>query len=189
MSKSDLRARFQSLRESLSQEQVAIASAQLCQWLSEWPVLQKAEVVLTYLSFRNELDLRPLFSLLPDIQWAVPRVEGTHLVLHPYRPGHLVRHRFGMLEPADDLPVMDPAALDLVLVPGVAFDRQGGRLGFGGGYYDRLLPATRALRVGVNYDRCLAEVLPRDEHDQRMDWVVTPTQAIHCAPLWRGTGG
>jgi len=81
-----------------------------------------------------------------------------------------------MLEPAADLPVIDPATLDVVLVPGVAFDRQGGRLGFGGGYYDRLLPTTPALRIGVTYDECLCDALPCGEHDQRMDWIVTPTE-------------
>jgi 5-formyltetrahydrofolate cyclo-ligase len=57
----------------------------------------------------------------------------------------------------------------------VAFDRQGGRLGFGGGYYDRFLPTTPALRVGVTHDKCLAGVLPCGEHDQCVDWIATPT--------------
>jgi len=86
------------------------------------------------------------------------------------------------LEPAADLPVVDSAALNVVLVPGVAFDRRGGRLGFGGGYYDRLLPTTPALRVGVTYDECLADALPCDEHDQRMDWIVTPSETFAIGP-------
>ena len=94
-------------------------------------------------------------------------------------------HRFGMLEPTPDLPVIAPSTLEVILVPGVAFDRRGGRLGFGGGYYDRFLPTTPALRVAATYDECLSEALPCGEHDQRMDWVVTPTEEIHCAPLWR----
>jgi 5-formyltetrahydrofolate cyclo-ligase len=64
--------------------------------------------------------------------------------------------------------------LDVVLVPGVAFDRYGGRLGFGGGFYDRFLPTTPALRVGVTYDSCLMDELPCTQSDQRMDWIVTP---------------
>jgi 5-formyltetrahydrofolate cyclo-ligase len=183
MDKPQLRRQFCSLRECLPAEEVADASAALCQRLANWPVLREARIILTYLAFRNEPDLGLLFDLLPHVRWTVPRIEGQRLVLHPYDPARLVRHRFGMLEPAADLPVVDPITLDLVLVPGVAFDRQGGRLGFGGGYYDRLLPTTPALRVGVTYDRCLADVLPCGEHDQRMDWVVTPTQEIHCTPI------
>ena len=146
--------------------------------------------MLSFLAFRNEIDLSPLFERWPDKRWLVPRiVEDTsarpYLALHTCDPGQLVRHRFGMLEPAADLPVVDPATLDMVLVPGVAFDRRGERLGFGGGYYDRFLPTTPALRVGIAFDQCLAEELPCGKHDQRMDWVATPTEIIHCAPLWR----
>ena len=184
MDKPQLRRQFCSLRECLPAEGVAAASAALCRRFAGWTVMGKARTVLAYLAFRNEPDLGLLFDLLPHVRWAVPRIEEQerHLVLHPYDPARLVRHRFGMLEPATDLPQVDPATLDLVLVPGVAFDRRGGRLGFGGGYYDRFLPTTPARRVGVTYDECLCDSLPCSEYDQRMDWVVTPTQQIRCAP-------
>ena len=176
MDKPQLRKHFCALRERFPAEEVTAASTALCQRLAGWTVLQEAQTVLTYLAFRNEPDLGLLFELLPEIHWVVPRIEqGRRLALHPYDPAHLVRHRFGMLEPAADLPVVDPATLDLVLVPGVAFDRRGGRLGFGGGYYDRFLTTTPALRVGVAYDQCLADELPCGEHDQRVDWIATPS--------------
>jgi len=180
MDKPKLRRQFKSLREDLTAQEVGAASAALCQRLAEWTVLQEAHTVLTYLAFRNELDLSGLFDLVPHIHWVVPRVERQRLVLHLYDPARLIRHRFGMLEPAADLPAVEPATLALVLVPGVAFDRRGGRRGCGGGYYDRFLPTTPALRVGVTYDRCLTGELPVNERDQRMDWVLTPTQKIRC---------
>jgi 5-formyltetrahydrofolate cyclo-ligase len=185
LDKPELRHQFCTLRECLPAEEVAAASAALCRRLAAWPVLREARAVLTYLAFRNETDLSALFDLLPHVEWAVPRIQGQRLLVHPYDPARLVRHRFGMLEPAPDLPVIEPGTLDVVLVPGVAFDRQGGRLGFGGGYYDRFLPTTPALRVAATYDECLREALPCAAHDQRMDWVVTPTEEIHCAPPWR----
>jgi len=161
-------------RECLPPDDVTAASEAICRHLAAWPVLRTARVVMAYLAFRNEPSLDMLFAALPHIQWAVPRVEGPRLVVHPYDPSRLVRHRFGMLEPAAELPVIDPALLDVVLVPGVAFDRRGGRLGFGGGFYDRFLPTTPALRVGVTYDSCLVDELPCTQSDQRMDWIVTP---------------
>ncbi|MBN1954736.1 MAG: 5-formyltetrahydrofolate cyclo-ligase [Anaerolineae bacterium] len=186
MDKTALRRHFRSYRESLSALEVAAASSAICQRLAAWPVLRESHTVLTYLAFRNELDLGQLFKLLPRIRWIVPRIEKDQLVLHPYDPTHLVRHALGMLEPTAEQPIVPGAELDAVLVPGVAFDRQGGRLGFGGGYYDRLLPNTPALRVGITYDCCLAGQLPRHTHDQPMDWVITPTQTIHCTPFWSG---
>ena len=133
-SKREVREHLRAVRESLSSDQVAAASTALCKRLAGWRVLQQAHRVLTYIAFRNEIDLAPLPGLLPGIEWIVPRVIGRRLVLHPYDPARLVRHRYGMLEPAADLPVIDPAAIDLVLVPGVAYDRRGGRMGFGGGF-------------------------------------------------------
>jgi 5-formyltetrahydrofolate cyclo-ligase len=185
MLKREVREHFRAVRESLSPEEVAAASAAHCWRLAEWPLLQRARRVLTYIAFRNEIDLAPLLDLLPRAEWIAPRVVGRRLVLHPYDPTRLVRHRYGMLEPPSDAPVIDPATLDVVLVPGVAYDRRGGRMGFGGGFYDGFLPTTPALRVGITYDVCLVDELPCDEHDQRMDWIATPTQLLHCARLWR----
>jgi 5-formyltetrahydrofolate cyclo-ligase len=206
MDKPELRTHFCTLRECLPAEKVETASVTLCQQLTTW-ILGRGDAshetwpgtepsstgcaaptqlnILTYLAFRNEPDLSPLFDLLPHVNWIVPRIAKEKLVLHPYDSDRLVSHRFGMLEPAADLPVVNSAALDVALVPGVAFDRRGGRLGFGGGYYDRFLPTTPALRVGIAFDQCLADELPCSEHDQRMDWLATPSQMIHCAPLWR----
>ncbi len=182
MTKLELRRHFITLRQALSAEWVAASSAALCERLAAWPVLHQVHTVLAYLAFRHEPDLKPLFDMLEQVQWVLPRIEGQRLRLHPYDPAHLVRHRFGMLEPAADLPLVDPAAIDLALVPGVSFDRQGVRLGFGGGYYDRFLPTTPAVRVGVCFDCCLIDALPRDPHDQRMDWVATEAQILRIVP-------
>ena len=185
MIKSQLRRHYRTIRESLSLQQVAQDSADLCRRLANWNLLRQTRTVMSYIAFRNEIDLAALYALVPDVQWTVPCVADEQLVCHLYDPERLVRHRFGMLEPDPTLPAVDPSRIDLVLVPGVAFDRHGGRLGFGGGFYDRFLPTTPALRVGVTYDRCLADALPVDEHDQRVDWVVTPTQTIDCQRVSR----
>ena len=180
--KARVRACYRALREAKTPDEVRDDSAALCRRLTEWDVLRKARRVMAYIAFRNELDLSPLFEALPGIEWIVPRVVGARLVLHPYDPQRLVRHRFGMLEPAADLPTIDSTTLDIVLVPGVAFDRQGGRMGFGGGFYDSFLPTTNALRVGITFDDCLLDEVPCDAHDQRMAWVVTPTQTVAFCP-------
>jgi 5-formyltetrahydrofolate cyclo-ligase len=180
--KTQVRAHYRAVRETKTSEEVREGSAALCRRLAAWPVLQQARWVMAYIAFRNELDLGTLFQVRPEIKWIVPRVVGPKMVLHPFDPARLVRHRFGMLEPAPDLPTVAPDALDVVLVPGVAFDRRGGRIGFGGGFYDGFLPTTDALRVGITYDECLADTLPCDEHDQRIEWVVTPTQTLRVFP-------
>jgi 5-formyltetrahydrofolate cyclo-ligase len=165
-------------------EKVKTSSQAVCDHLSDWPTFQRAHTVLTFLAFQNEIDLNQLFARWHDKRWLVTRiVEGTgeepYLVLHFYDPTRLVRHRFGMLEPAPDLPKVDPDCVDLILVPGVAFDRQGGRLGFGGGFYDRLLPlASQATRVGVTYDELVRDLIPMQPWDCRVGWLVTPSGII-----------
>jgi 5-formyltetrahydrofolate cyclo-ligase len=176
--KAKVRRQYRSIREAKTAESVREDSLALCHRLAGWDELQSTGRIMAYIAFRNELDLAPLFAALPEVKWIVPRVVGKRMVLHPYDPGRLVRHRFGMLEPAADLPTIDPTTLNVVLVPGVVFDRRGGRMGFGGGFYDGFLPTTRALRVGVTFDDCLVTTVPCDGHDQRMNWVVTPTQTL-----------
>ena len=183
--KPELRREYCEIRECLLPGALAEASAAVCARLAAFQALAHAGTAMTYVAFRNEIDLSPLLRLLPEIRWVIPRVDGERIVAHLYDPDRLVRHRFGMLEPDRRLPAVAPEGIDVVLVPGVAFDRQGGRLGLGGGYYDRFLPTIRALRVGISHSVCLAEELPCAAWDQRMDWVVTPAEEIYCAPLWR----
>lgn len=88
---------------------------------------------------------------------------------------------FGILEP---LPEAASAGteFDLILVPGRAFDRQGGRLGRGKGYYDRFLGSTTGYRIGVCFDYQIVDEIPREAHDVKMDAVVTPSAIFHCVP-------
>ncbi len=178
--KAELRRRCRETREGMPPERVRVSSQAVCGHLSNWPVFQSAHIVLSFLAFGNEIDLSPLFARWPGKRWLVPRIaegEGTrrYLVLHPYDARRLVRHRLGMLEPDASLPTVHPSEVEVILVPGVAFDRQGGRLGLGGGFYDRLLPlASQATGVGVTYDELVLDALPMQPWDCRVAWLVTP---------------
>lgn len=178
--KAELRRRCREIRQQMSPEKVKTSSETVCHHLSHWPIFQAASTVLSFLAFRNEIDLSPLFERWPDKRWSVPRVvEDTgarpYLALHTYDPEHLVRHRFGMLEPHPSLPRVAPAEVEVVLVPGVAFDQRGGRLGFGGGFYDHLLPlASQAICVGVTYDELVLDEVPMQPWDYRVGWLATP---------------
>ncbi len=186
--KARLRRQCHEIREKIPPEMVGKSSQAVCDYLSSWPPFQQARTVLSFLAFRNEIDLGQLFERWTDKRWLVPRVvEGAelapeqrpYLVLHRYNPRRLVRHRFGMLEPESNLPNADPSEIEMVLVPGVAFDRQGGRLGYGGGFYDRLLPlASQSVRVGITYDILVLDAIPMAPWDCRVEWLVTPQGLI-----------
>lgn len=175
MDKIQMRRYYRAMRDALSPAEAAAASARICAHLAAWPILQQAETVLAYLAFRNEVDLSAVLAAFPAKRWIVPRTlsqPAPHLMLHIYQPGRLVRHKFGMLEPDPALPVVPPAELDLILVPGLVFDRCGQRLGLGGGFYDRFLPGVRAIKAGMVYRALWIDAVPVEAHDQRMDYIV-----------------
>jgi len=174
--KSLLRARRRALRDAMTGEDVASASARVCEHLAAWPVFQPARAVMAYMAFGNEISLVPLMNSFGDKRWVIPRIVKNpepQLILHPYDPGRLVQHPYGMLEPDASLPVIEPREIDLALVPGVAFDRRGYRLGFGGGFYDRFLPRVTAVKVGIVYAALIVDRVPDDPHDQRVDFLAS----------------
>lgn len=179
MDKRIVRRQLLSARAALSSSQVESDSALVCGHLATWPVFVRARTVLAYLAFRNEVSLQALLDGFPDKVWALPRtLPGGTLTVHRYQPGRLSRHRWGMLEPAASAPAVGLATIELALVPGVGFDEHGGRLGFGGGYYDRLLPQLDSVRVGVAHRVSCLTLVPSGPQDCRMDWLVRPDGLI-----------
>ena len=148
-------------------------------FLSAFPA-EPADCIAGYVSFGSEADPLELLSHLSDagISCALPRVavRNAPLVFNRWQPGDpLVAGLHGTREPLADAPECRPG---VVLVPLLAFDAAGRRLGYGGGYYDRTLAALRAedagvLAVGVAFSAQEAQDLPEDEFDERLDWVVT----------------
>lgn len=127
----------------------------------------------------DEVDVLPSLSVLAAAghATALPVVTGRAwpLVFRLWRPGHpLVPGAFRIMEPMGDAPLVQP---DIVLVPLLAFDKQGYRLGYGGGFYDRTLEVLRAeaptLAVGIGYAGQGVDKLPIDAYDQKLDWIVT----------------
>ena len=155
----------------------------LLQRLMALSVYQKASCVLSYVSFGTEADtLRILDRVLADGKALyVPKcVPNTNRMVF-YRISALCdlsTGAYGILEPGADYPRVEPAEIDLIFVPGTAFDVRGHRIGQGGGYYDRYLNRTRAVRVGVCHDFALLSAVPSEAHDARMDIVVTPGRTV-----------
>jgi 5-formyltetrahydrofolate cyclo-ligase len=174
MDKCVLRTQCRALRDAMTVEAVASASECICESLVEWPAFQRAQTVMAYMAFGNEISLAPLMNQFDGKRWVIPRTltrPEPHLMLHPYDPARLVRHRYGMLEPDAVLPMIEPCALDLVLVPGLAFDRRGYRLGFGGGFYDRFLPHVTVTKVGIVATAFVVQHISADQFDQRVDYL------------------
>jgi len=160
--KAGLRRRALELAPPSPEESELVVSG-LAEWLRTVP----ATLVLVYLSMPGELPAERVVEATSDRhRFATTRTPpGGLLTVHPFDAPR-ERHRFGYEQPVPDAPVVDPAAVGVVLVPGLAFDRRGNRLGWGKGYYDQLLPTVpAAIKVGVTLERRLVDVIPVEPHD------------------------
>lgn len=123
----------------------------------------------------GELDLSPVVEALPQIEWLTTRTPSSGpLTVHPYHSRNEL-HRFGFRQPVATSPLVSAEDIGVVLAPGLVFDRRGGRLGWGKGYYDRLLAllAPGVPRVGVTLERLLVDLVPQEPHDIPMTHLVT----------------
>lgn len=153
----------------------AADEAALAAHLEAWAPWRAATAVLTYLAYADEVAPPPVRA---GARALTTRTDPEARVLTLHRAdGPLERHPRGFLQPAPDAPEVDPEAVGLVLVPGLAFDVRGTRLGYGRGLYDGLLPKLPAgvPRVGIALDACVVARLPREAHDVAVTHLLTPS--------------
>ena len=131
----------------------------------------------------DEVDLRSLFDRLPGWRWVLPRVEEDGSLTFRDREVRLETHAFGMEQPVNEGPVIPLHEIDVFLTPGLAFDESGGRLGQGGGFYDRILSERRTdtQAVGVTVEERVVQRVPMLAYDERVDWLATERGVRPCS--------
>jgi 5-formyltetrahydrofolate cyclo-ligase len=186
-SKTAARARARGARSALKPAMRLKASTAIAERSLELPEVAGARRVLAYAALPEEVDPAPLVAALRErgARIALPRVCGPGtLALHwveddqVLEPGHA-----GIPEPPESCTAASPQEFDLVLVPGVAFDESCARLGFGGGFYDALLPTLPAdvVTVALAFDEQVLDAVPCEAHDERVAVVVTPSRVFRRA--------
>lgn len=175
ITKNDLRRTLLRKRRSLTADLRQEFSDRILRHLLSLDLFCNAKSMLLFCPFDNEPDITPAFDyvLKEGKSLVLPKVEGDHLLLlKTERLEDLRVGAFCIREPVGGEKV-EPEDLDLAVVPGVAFDRRGYRLGMGKGYYDRLLVRVKAPKVGVAYSFQVLERIPVDPWDQKVDLVIT----------------
>jgi 5-formyltetrahydrofolate cyclo-ligase len=189
--KVDLRRRLSEARGALSPADRAARSARIAQACSSLPGFATASILCAYVNFREEVETGALIDALlaAGRRVAVP----VHLHGAP-RPlnfaeirsrAELVPNHFGIPQPPEGAARFLPTeAIPFFLVPGLAFDTRGGRLGYGLGFYDRAFAVAdpAALKVGLAFEAQILERVPTGPHDVPMDFVVTEDRVIPAAP-------
>lgn len=180
--KTSLRQQFRVLTRSIAPEQAAAASEDLRKHLLGSPYWQQAQRILMFYPLNDEPDIAPLLqqALTAGKTIALPRYNSSlgvyEAALIRSLTEDLVPGRFGVREPSPNCPALPLNQLDLTLVPGIAFDASGRRLGRGKGFYDRLLPGTTGMTLGLAFDWQESDALPTEPHDVELDAILTPTR-------------
>ena len=178
-----LRVRFLSWRQSLSKKTVRGKGGKIAGKLFALKEFKKTPLLASFVDFENEPPTRKIIQKAWGLKKTVvvPRMdkEKTALSFHAIKSlNELLPNYQGILEPPLQNPVVEPAEIPLLLVPGLAFDENGHRLGFGGGYFDRFLPkVAQAFKIGLCFEKSMAPELPKENHDIPMDMVITEKKA------------
>jgi 5-formyltetrahydrofolate cyclo-ligase len=192
--RNSLRKSRLALRDQLAPDLRAAHSARVCARLLSLPAAEEAQHLFCYIGFRSEVETGELVQSLIAAGRIVSvpltlREESRLLAVRITDPAtQLAPGCYNIPEPTAEQveqAAVDPATIDIVLVPGSVFDRCGGRLGYGGGFYDRFLveSAPRALRIGLAFELQLVERVEMEPHDQYMDLLVTEKQVYDCRRL------
>ena len=186
--KRDVRRAVLAARDAIGEAERVARSTEIHQ---RFLALREAEgvgVVMGFWSFGSEVSTPPLLEALHArrVRVCLPRIAGGgDLEAVAYEPGDpMTETSFGAREPADGT-MLAPEVLDLVVTPGVAFDRSGHRIGYGRGFYDRFLRRTRrgVPRIAIAFDlQVQSKELPAGSFDLGVDVIVTDTETIRCAP-------
>ncbi len=187
-SKSAVRAAALGARRTLSPSDRAALSEQIALRLLGLDAFDRARTIALYAPMGAEVDTGPIARAAVDRgqRTAYPRLVAGSRVLEfaASTPSNLVAGALGTREPPRTAPSLDPASLDLVLVPGVAFDDRCHRVGRGGGYYDATLATlpARTLRIGLAFEAQLVGEVPDEPHDAALDAVVTEARVVFRLP-------
>jgi len=176
LEKENIRKKLLRKRESLSDEEVLTYSKRITQGIKDLGEYKKAQKVLLYYPVKKEPDITGLMG--DEKTFMFPKVSGDELILYEVKElKDLEEGSFGIKEPACGKET-DPEEIEIAFVPGIAFDERGFRVGFGKGYYDRLLSKVKGVKVGVCYDFQVFKELPTDYWDIPVDLIITQSYIL-----------
>ena len=179
MKKDDIRRTVRARKSLLTENEKAEAAQSVFDRLEQMAAFMMADRILMYHSLPDELSTRDFLG-----KWSgrkhffLPRVNGVNLDILPYEQTRLHLGAFEIEEPGGN-DLTDIADIELIIVPAVAYDRHGNRVGRGKGYYDRMLAGSRATKVGVGYDfQLIDDAIDTDSHDVPVDIVITQSHTV-----------
>lgn len=180
-----LRQQMKRVREEASALHVLEMSARIGERIIMMPEYLRAKRIFCYHALPYEVQtgglIREILRTGRELYLPVTGKDKNMTAVRLRDPEDVHKGSFRVMEP-NGSEAIDPAELDLILTPGLAFDRKGGRIGYGAGCFDRFLPRCRGVVVGLAFEMQLVDEVPMKEHDQRVDRVVTEAGIYVCKP-------
>jgi 5-formyltetrahydrofolate cyclo-ligase len=183
LNKNQQRKHIQNIRDALSTYDLLRKSNEIVKRLKNIHELDQSTVVACYISFDNEVYTHGFIrEYIKQKEILIPFIDRQTKKLHL---SHLKNWKelqsgcYGILEPEkSSLRIKKPSIVDVFLIPGIVFDRYGNRIGYGCGYFDKLLSKLDATKIGLAFDFQVLERIPHEPHDIKMDYILTETQTI-----------
>lgn len=177
--KNELREAMLKKRDSQSLEEKARKDAAIFEKFIASEYYNNSKVIFIFVSFRSEVDTHRIIERAINdgkivcVPKVISRKEGMKaFIINDFKD--LKEGYFGILEPSEKCPEIERNKIDIAVMPGAAFDRNGGRIGYGGGFYDRFLKDLESIKkIALAYDFQVLEKVPMDENDVRIDGVIT----------------
>jgi len=188
LNKKLIREKILRIRNSLTNEEIKNYSDKIIDALIDSEFFKQSNNIMCYVSFNSEVYTHQFISKAIENgkNISVPYVDPINKIMLPCNINsidELVIGHYGILSPDQkNLKSIDPKSIDLVIVPGAAFDREGYRVGYGGGYYDKFLPTLKkdAKKVGLAFSFQLIDKVPHEKYDIPVDFIITENSIIDC---------
>jgi 5-formyltetrahydrofolate cyclo-ligase len=177
--KASLRREILAQRSKLTQEEIFYKSNAVDEILLREFSDVKITTLMAFMPFRNEIASKSYMELFLEghRRLVLPRVDASKKSIQIFEVSNLENDletsSWGIKEPKLHLPKVDPLEIDIILIPGVVFDRKGFRIGYGGGFYDQFLPLTRAYKVGIGFALQITKQVPVEDWDVQLDAIIT----------------
>ena len=186
MTKNELRQKYRALRDSFGEEFINKASNSTSNNLQKIEEFVKADIVLLYYPTKNEISPLPLFEIClkmgKTVAFPVCQKESTTLMfkkvtsLDMFSPSS-----FGIFEPNEECEIIIPTEKTICITPALLFSKDGHRLGYGKGYYDRFLKDFNGISIGFSYSDCVLDFIPHDTYDIPLDMIITESEVLKIA--------
>lgn len=182
MTKNEIRTKIKELRKNMEPCDVEIKSKNACENLIKSGLLNEKSTVMLYFPLGKETDTRILFDYFSDKGITVLLPVTNNDIITPVKldkNSEFEKGEYNIFEPSEKV-IFPKEKIDAVIVPGIAFDKRGARVGFGKGCYDRFLRCFDVLKIGFCYDFQLVDKIENDENDINMDYIVSDKEVIYC---------